>query len=54
MQSLINGKLRGAWYLFGKGGIDTLMKKTAPEWWYNIIKEKTFQAAARELERQSQ
>ena len=50
MQSTINGKLKGAWYLFGMRNIDTLMKKTAPEWWYNIKKEKTFQAAAKELE----
>ena len=50
LQSTINGKLKGAWYLFGMRNIDTLMKKTAPEWWYNIKKEKTFQAAAKELE----
>jgi hypothetical protein len=54
MQSTINGKLKGAWYLFGMRGIDTLMKKTAPEWWYNIKKEKTFLAAAKELESQHQ
>jgi hypothetical protein len=54
LQSTINGKLKGAWYLFGMRNIDTLMKKTAPEWWYNIKKEKTFQAAAKELEKQSQ
>ncbi|HXB44507.1 MAG TPA: cupin-like domain-containing protein [Puia sp.] len=54
MQSSINGKLKGAWYLFGMRGIDTLMKRTAPEWWYNIKKEKTFHAAARELENHSQ
>ncbi|HVM87287.1 MAG TPA: cupin-like domain-containing protein [Puia sp.] len=54
LQSSLNGKLKGAWYLFGMRGIDTLMKKTAPEWWYNIKKEKTFQAAAKELERQYQ
>lgn len=54
MQSTVNGKLKGAWYLFGMRNIDTLMKKTAPEWWYNIKKEKTFQAAAKELEKQYQ
>jgi hypothetical protein len=54
MQSSINGKLKGAWYLFGMRGIDTLMKKTVPEWWYNIKKEKTFQAAAKELDNQHQ
>jgi hypothetical protein len=54
LQSTINGKLKGAWYLFGMRGIDTLMKKTAPEWWYNIKKEKTFTAAAKELKKQCQ
>ena len=54
MQSSINGKLKGAWYLFGMRGIDTLMKKTAPEWWYNIKRGKTFHAAARELENHNQ
>ncbi|HLK27755.1 MAG TPA: cupin-like domain-containing protein [Puia sp.] len=54
LQSTVNGKLKGAWYLFGMRNIDTLMKKTAPEWWYNIKKEKTFQAAAKELEKQHQ
>jgi hypothetical protein len=29
------GKLTGLWKLFGMRGIDTLMKKTAPIWWYN-------------------
>jgi hypothetical protein len=54
MQSSFNGKLKGAWYLFGMRGVDTLMKKTYPEWWFNIKKEKTFQAAARELENRNQ
>jgi hypothetical protein len=34
----------------GMRHIDTLMKKTAPEWWFNRKKEKTFKAADRELE----
>jgi hypothetical protein len=50
MQSAISGKLKGAWYLFGMRGIDTLLKKTAPQWWYNYKKEKTFLAAEKELE----
>ena len=50
MQSAISGKLKGAWYLFGMRGIDTLLKKTAPHWWYNYKKEKTFLAAEKELE----
>ncbi|MDP4150902.1 MAG: cupin-like domain-containing protein [Bacteroidota bacterium] len=50
LQSTLGGKLKGAWYLFGMRHIDTLMKKTAPEWWFNMKKEKTFKAADKELE----
>lgn len=49
MQSSLTGKLNGLWNLFGMRGIDTLMKKTAPEWWYNRKKEKIYQNAEREL-----
>jgi hypothetical protein len=52
IQSAITGKLKGAWNLFGMRGIDTLMKKTVPEWWYNYKKEKTFSAAEKELDSQ--
>lgn len=50
LQSSLGGKLKGAWYLFGMRHIDTLMKKTAPGWWLNLKKEKTFKAAGKELE----
>jgi hypothetical protein len=50
LQSAVSAKLKGVWYLFGMRGIDTLMKKTAPEWWYNYKKEKTFAAAQREMQ----
>jgi hypothetical protein len=50
LQSSFSGKLKGIWYLMGMRNIDTLMKKTAPEWWFNRKKEKTFKAAIRELE----
>jgi hypothetical protein len=50
LQSSLGGKLKGAWYLFGMRHIDTLMKKTAPGWWFNLKKEKTFKAAEKELE----
>jgi hypothetical protein len=53
LQSDVKGKLKGAWYLLGMRNIDTLMKKTAPHWWYNYKKEKTFQAAGRELKTSS-
>jgi len=50
LQSSFSGKLKGAWYLLGMRNIDTLMKRTAPEWWFNLKKEKTFRAANKELE----
>ncbi|GAO42142.1 hypothetical protein FPE01S_01_11550 [Flavihumibacter petaseus NBRC 106054] len=39
LQNTVGGKLKGAWNLFGMRNIDTLMKKTAPEWWYNYKKK---------------
>lgn len=49
LQSTVGGKLKGAWNLFGMRSIDTMMKKTAPEWWYNYKKDKTFEAAGKHL-----
>jgi hypothetical protein len=49
LQTTIGGKLQGAWNLFGMRSIDTLMKKTAPEWWFNRKKIQTIKAAAKEL-----
>jgi hypothetical protein len=54
LQSDVRGKLKGAWYLLGMRNIDTLMKKTAPHWWYNYKKEKIFEAAGRELQTTTQ
>jgi len=48
LQNSMGGKLKGAWNLFGMRNIDTIMKKTFPEWWYNSKKEKAFTAALRE------
>ena len=47
MQKDIGGKLDGLWKLFGMRNIDTLMKKTAPEWWYNRKKQQLYQNAQR-------
>jgi hypothetical protein len=47
LQRSVSGKLQGAWNLFGMRNIDTLMKKTFPEWWYETKREKAFEAAAR-------
>lgn len=35
MQPSLFGKAKGLWNLVGMRNIDTLLKKTAPEWWYN-------------------
>lgn len=49
LQPSLGGKLKGAWNIVGMRNIDTLMKKTAPHWWYNYKKEKIFKAAEKEL-----
>ena len=51
MQKSIGGKLDGLWKLFGMRGIDTLMKKTAPQWWYNRKKAQLMAYAQKELEK---
>jgi hypothetical protein len=50
LQSSISGKLQGAWNLFGMRNIDTLMKKTAPKWWYSYKRTSLLKAAEKELE----
>ncbi|HSU29391.1 MAG TPA: cupin-like domain-containing protein [Chitinophagaceae bacterium] len=45
----LGGKLKGAWNLIGMRNIDTVMKKTAPKWWYERKKKKVFKLADREL-----
>jgi Cupin-like domain len=49
MQSSLGGKLHGVWNLFGMRSIDTLLKKTAPKWWYNLKKAKVMRNAQNEL-----
>lgn len=49
LQNSISGKLNGVWNLFGMRNIDTLMKKTAPKWWYDRKKEKLYHYAAKEM-----
>jgi Cupin-like domain len=48
LQSSVTGKLQGAWNLFAMRHIDTLMKKSFPEWWYNNKKEKAFDLASKQ------
>lgn len=49
MQNTIGGKLSGAWKLLGMRSVDTMMKKTAPKWWYDRKKEKVYQLAESEM-----
>ncbi len=53
MQSSLSGKIDGLWKLFAMRNIDTLMKKTAPIWWYNRKKKKLYAAAEREINKQA-
>jgi hypothetical protein len=50
LQPSISGKLRGVWNLFGMRGVDTLLKKTAPAWWFNYKKQKIFASANNYIE----
>lgn len=50
LQPSLSGKLKGAWNLFGMRSIDTIMKKTAPIWWYENKKKKIFANAERVLQ----
>ena len=49
LQNNLSGKAEGIWKLFGMRGIDTLMKKTAPIWWYEHKKKQLLAAAEREI-----
>ncbi len=49
MQNDLGGKLDGAWKLFGMRSIDTLMKKTLPQWWYNRKRARLYALASKEI-----
>ena len=49
LQPSLTGKLKGAWNIVGMRNIDTMMKKTAPKWWYERKKKKVFENASKEL-----
>lgn len=49
LQEGVGPKLHGVWNLFGMRSIDTILKKTAPQWWYNYKKKKAFAAADEQL-----
>ena len=48
-QSSLSGKVKGVWNLMGMRNIDTMMKKTMPQKWYNWKQEKIKKAAEKEL-----
>ena len=49
LQPSLSGKMKAAWNLFGMRSIDTMMKKTAPIWWYERKKRQVFENAEKEL-----
>ena len=49
LQPTLSGKLKGAWNLIGMRNIDTLMKKTAPKWWFETKKKQVLENAEKEL-----
>ena len=51
VQRNIPGIVKGAWNIVGMRNIDTIMKKTAPIWWYNYKEEKIYKAAEKEIDR---
>ncbi len=50
VQRNIPGLIHGAWNIVGMRNIDTLMKKTAPHWWYNYKTGKLFKSAEKFIE----
>lgn len=51
LQQGVGGKLKGAWNLVGMRNIDTLMKKTSPQWWDKLKREKALNAALEEIQK---
>jgi hypothetical protein len=49
LQPSLTGKLKGVWNLVGMRSIDTMMKKTAPRWWFEQKKKRLFENAEKEL-----
>ncbi|MCF3109482.1 cupin-like domain-containing protein [Niabella sp. CC-SYL272] len=49
LQNSVSGKLKGVWNLFGMRNIDTLMKKTAPKWWYDRKVKQLYADAAQTM-----
>lgn len=51
LQPTFTGKIKAAWNIFGMRSIDTVMKKTAPVWWYERKKKKVFENADKALKK---
>ncbi len=49
LQKDLGGKIDGVWKLFGMRGIDTMMKKTAPKWWYDRKLKQVKDGAEKEI-----
>lgn len=49
MNGTLAGKLKGAWNIIGMRNIDTVLKKTAPHWWFEYKKGKLLKAADKEM-----
>jgi len=49
LQPSLTGKLKGVWNLVAMRNIDSLMKKTAPGWWYKKKEKKVYERAAKAL-----
>ena len=51
LQSSFAGKARGVWNLFGMRSIDTVLKKTAPKWWYDYKIKRIDELAKKEIKK---
>ena len=49
LQEGVSGKLHGVWNLFGMRGVDTLMKRTLPQWWFERKRKQLYRFADQEL-----
>lgn len=53
VQPGLTGKLKGAWNLLGMRSIDTVMKKTVPQWWYERKKKTLYKNAEKAIRAES-
>ena len=51
LQSSLAGKARGVWNLIGMRSIDTVLKKTAPKWWYDYKIKRIDELAKKEIKK---